>query len=100
MNFKSCFIDQKEEKAATLSQPVRKMQKACQSERYKDRQATTNAGRFLSSRSPRVQRPRYGRNGNFRTGSHPTSLLSVLNRGRQISEFFGNVKRKCVLAVS
>ena len=42
--------------------------------------------------------PRYGRNGNFRMGSHRTSLLSVLNKDRQISEFFCNVKKKlCTL---
>ena len=37
-------------------------------------------------------RPRCGRSGNFRTGSSPASLTSVLHRGRQISEFFYNVK--------
>ena len=33
-------------------------------------------------------RPRCGRNDNFKTGSHPASLSSVLNRGRQGSEFY------------
>ena len=31
--------------------------------------------------------------------SYPASLSTVLNRDRKISEFFLNVKRKCVLAV-
>jgi hypothetical protein len=37
-----------------------------------------------------------GRNGNFRTRSHPGTLESVFNRSKQISECFCNVKRKCV----
>lgn len=32
-----------------------------------------------------------GRNAKFRAGSHPTSLQSVLNKGRHSSEFFFNV---------
>jgi hypothetical protein len=36
---------------------------------------------------------RCDRSGNFRAGSHPTSLPSVLYKGRQISEFFRNVKK-------
>lgn len=62
----------------------------------------TKADRFLNL-GWAWDRTRLGPGGvkmvNFRTGSHPASLLSVLNRGRQISEFFCNVKRKCVLAV-
>jgi hypothetical protein len=60
----------------------------------------TKADRFLSSGST-WDRARLGpgRNRNFRTGSHTASLSSVLNRGRKISEFICNVKRKCVLAV-
>lgn len=42
-------------------------------------------------------RPRYGRYGNFRKGPHLACLASVLKRGKQIPEFFFNVKRKCVL---
>jgi hypothetical protein len=46
-------------------------------------------------------RPRCGRNVNFKTGSQPASLFSVLNRDRKkTSKFFCNIKRKCVLAVS
>ena len=47
--------------------------------------------------------PRWGKNGNFRTRnfrSHLANLPSQLKRGRQISEFFCNVKRKYVLPVS
>jgi hypothetical protein len=48
-----------------MSQLVKKIQ----------RQADTNAGRFLSSGLGRSKvRSRYGRNVNFRTGSHPASL--------------------------
>jgi hypothetical protein len=43
-------------------------------------------------------RPRYGRNGNFRSGSHPNSLVSVLNRGRGI--LLQCLKKKSVLALS
>jgi hypothetical protein len=39
-------------------------------------------------------RPRCGRNGSFRSGSHPASLLFVLQKGRHISELFYNVKKK------
>lgn len=45
-------------------------------------------------------KPRRDRNGNFSTGSHPASLLAVFNRGNKISEFFCNVKRTYMLAVS
>jgi hypothetical protein len=68
----------------------------------------TNTGRYKCRKIPefkinlghRESRPRCGRNGNFRTGSHTGSLLFMLNRGRQISEFFCNVKSKCALAFS
>lgn len=78
--------------AALMSQLDRKIQ----------RQADTNT--YMQSHNFKVSlehskvRPRHGRNGNFRTGSHP-SLSLVCNGGRQISELFCNVKRKCVLAV-
>jgi len=62
------------------------------SERH--RQADTNPGRLLSSRLAWESRPKYSENGNFGAESHSTSLLSVLNKGRQISEFFYNVKGK------
>jgi hypothetical protein len=39
-------------------------------------------------------------NGNFRTGSQPASLSSLLKRGQKISGFFCKVKRKCVLVDS
>jgi hypothetical protein len=39
-------------------------------------------------------RPRCGRHGNFSMKPHPASFGAVFNRGRQISEFFCNVKRK------
>jgi hypothetical protein len=45
-------------------------------------------------------KPGCGRNGNFRTGSYPATVAPMLYRGKQISEFFCNVKRKPVLAVS
>ena len=45
-------------------------------------------------------RPRCCRNDNIRVRSHPASLLSVLNSGRQISEFFCNIKKKmCLLSL-
>jgi hypothetical protein len=56
--------------------------------RYKDMQNPE----FKVSLGQREARPRCGRNGYFRAGSHPTSLLSVLHKGRQIFEFFCNVK--------
>ena len=37
-------------------------------------------------------KPWFDRNGNFRVGSHPASLLSVHNKGRHISKFICNVK--------
>jgi hypothetical protein len=37
--------------------------------------------------------PRYSRNGNLKAASHPAIRLSVLNKGRQISEFFCKVKK-------
>ena len=65
--------------AALTSQFARKIQ----------RQVDINAGRFLSLRSA------------WDTVSPGPGVLStVLNRIRQISEFFCSVKRKCVLAVS
>jgi hypothetical protein len=46
-------------------------------------------------------RPRCGRNGNFRVESHPASLLSLLNKIRQIFEWFCNVKKqKCAKCFS
>ena len=63
----------KRTEAATLSQLVRKIQ----------RQADTNAGRFLSSRSA-WDRANLG----------PGVVEMVLNSGWQISEFFCNVKGK------
>ncbi|EDL90558.1 rCG63192 [Rattus norvegicus] len=60
---------------------------------YKGRQISE----FKDSPRQREFRPsaRHGRNDNFRVGFDPTSLSSVLNRGRQISEFFCNVKKMC-----
>lgn len=55
-------------------------------------QKDTKAGRFLRSRSALDTRLRPG----FRKGSRPTSLASVFNGSRQISEFFCSVTRKCV----
>ena len=52
--------------------------------------------KLLSSRVDLGQskvRPRCGRNGYFRTGFYLASILSVLNRGTQISDFFCIVKR-------
>jgi len=73
-----------------MSQLVKKIQ----------RQDDTSAGRFLSSRLGQSKvRPRCGRNGHFRRWSHPASLATVLSRGMQISEFFCNVKTKCVLGI-
>lgn len=40
-------------------------------------------------------RPTHDRNGNFRVGSHSDSLSFVLNRDRQISEFFSIFKKRC-----
>lgn len=37
-----------------------------------------------------------GRNGNFRMRFHTPSLLPVLNRSRQMSEFFCNVEKKWI----
>ena len=34
-------------------------------------------------------------NDKFRAGSHPTSLSSVFNKGRQSFELFCNAKKKC-----
>jgi hypothetical protein len=70
-------------------------------------QKDTKTGRNICRQIPEFKvslghiesRPRCCRNGNFRTGSHPASLPSLLNRGRQISEFFCKDKRQCVLAV-
>jgi hypothetical protein len=45
-------------------------------------------------------RLRCARNGNLRVGSHPVILSSVLNKSKHISEFFCNVKKKDVLAIS
>ena len=67
------------------------------SERYKDRQTPE----FQLSLGHSEVRPRGGGNGHFRAGSHRTSFSFMLNKGRQISEFFCNVKKKkCMLAVS
>ena len=71
--------------ATTMSQLVRKIQ----------RQADTNAVRFPSSMSA-WDRTNLGQGvvEIVRMRSHPASLLSLLNRSRQISEFFCNVKKK------
>jgi hypothetical protein len=45
-------------------------------------------------------RPGCSRHDHFKTGSHPAILLSMLNGGRNISEFFCNIKKKDVLAIS
>jgi hypothetical protein len=45
-------------------------------------------------------RPSRGENGNFRAGYYLTSLRSMLNIGRQISEFFCNAKKKIVCLLS
>lgn len=52
------------------------------------------------SRGQRKVRIRHSGNGNFRAGFQPTSLSSMLNKDRQTSEFFCNVKNKFRLAVS
>jgi hypothetical protein len=70
-------------------------------------QKHTKAGRYKCRQIPELKvslehrkyRPRCGRNGNFRTESHPASL-SVLNRITQIYDFFFNFKRKFMLVVS
>jgi hypothetical protein len=36
--------------------------------------------------------PIHDKHGNFKTGSHPATLASLLNQDRQISEFFCRVK--------
>ena len=69
------------------------------SERHKGRHIPELKVRLGQSKTS----PRWGRNGNFRTRnfrSHLANLPSQLERGRQISEFFCNVKRKYVLPVS
>jgi hypothetical protein len=62
-------------------------QKDVKTDRYKCRQIL-EFGVSLETRS------RCDRNGNFRTGSHLASLLSVFHRGKQIFELFCNVKTK------
>jgi hypothetical protein len=59
----------------------------------------TKAGGFMSSRSAlaRVRFLGMVRNDNFSTRFHPTSLLFVFNKGRQISEFFCKVKKNACL---
>ena len=67
-------------------------------------QNDTKADRFLSSRSAKDR----GRLGPgvvemviSRHGLTPLAYLSfLLNKGRHISEFFCNVKKKCMFAVS
>ena len=82
------LLECKGKKAATLmNQFVRKIQSRQISE-------------FKISLGHSKVRPRCGRNGNFRTEPLLAGLSSVLNRGRQNSEFFCCVKRKCMLAVS
>ena len=70
-------------------------------------QKDTKTGRNICRQIPEFKvslghsesRPRCGRNGNFRTMSHTTSLLSVLIKGSQASEFFCNVKKNmCLLS--
>lgn len=58
----------------------------------------TKAARFLVSLGQSKVRLSCGRNDFFRTLSHPASSSLVLNKGKQISEFFGSVKREGVLA--
>ena len=69
-------------------------QKDTKAGRYKDRQISEFKGSLEHTES----RSRHGGNGNFRTGSH---LLPyhLINKGRQISELFCNVKRNvCLLS--
>ena len=65
------------------------------------RQTDRNAGRFLSSRSA-WDRAKLGPSvlEMVTSGQGPTQLAYqyVPNRGRQISDFFCNVKRKCAFA--
>lgn len=67
-------------------------QKDTKAGRYKDRQISEFKGSLEHTES----RSRHGGNGNFRTGSH---LLPyhLINKGRQISELFCNVKRNACL---
>jgi hypothetical protein len=54
----------------------------------------TKAGALMSQLIRKIQRQadrhkgKQGGNDNFRAGFHPASFSSVLNRSRQISEFF------------
>jgi hypothetical protein len=63
--------------------------------RYKRRQIPE----FKVSLGHTESRTGCSRNNNFRTGSHPDSVASMLNRGRQISEFFCNVRRNVCLVL-
>ena len=72
---------------------------ACQTDRKIGRKKCKRISKFNVSLGHSESRPRCGRNGNFRTMSHTTSLLSVLIKGSQASEFFCNVKKKmCLLS--
>lgn len=74
-----------------------KKQRASLSKRYKDRQILEFQ---VNLEQIEEVRPRCGRNGSFRSGSHLTSLLFMLKKGRPISEFFYNVKKKNVCLLS
>ena len=94
MNYMRGFEDIENRGNCTMSQLVSK----------KQRKADTKSGRFRSSRSAWdrgcfMYRPSHGRDGNFRAGSYPASLLSVLNIGSQISEFFCTIQKNCLLSL-
>ena len=61
---------------------------------YKGRQISE----FMISLGQSQVRLRLGGNGHFRAGSLANSLSSVLSKGRQISEFFCNIKEKYFLS--
>jgi hypothetical protein len=75
-----------------MSQLVRKIEAG----RYKSREILE----FKFTLAHRESRLWCGRNGHFRIGSHLASLASVFNRGRQMSDFFCSVTRKCMLLSS
>jgi hypothetical protein len=58
---------------------LKEQMQVCCEPTYKGRQISE----FIVSLGQGRVKPRCGRNGNFRRRSHPASLLSLLNRGRQ-----------------
>ena len=91
MNYK-WFPESKGTKAAAvMSQLVRKLRRLTD---------TKEIPEYTDSLGYSKVRSRCGTNGNFRTGSNPTILAFVLNKGIAIYEFFCNIKGKYILAVS